>query len=290
MAHDLDVGLLRAFIAVTETGSMTQAGRLLHQTQAAISLKIKRLEELLQAQLFNRSHRGLTLTWSGERLEAYARKMVSLNDEVWSQMTTPAFEGEVRLGVPHDILSTFMPPILRSFNHALPLVRVMLVSTTTNKLLEMLKGGEVDLTLTTELERAKGDAFLLTDRLVWVGAAEGDAHLRDPLPVTLGGPDCLFRPPAVDALAKTGRDWRLICGSSNMDTMCATVEADMAIAPLLPKSLPPGIRILGTDTGLPPLPDFHINLRLPPGHVSDVTAELARHIRLGFQARYPAAA
>ena len=57
MTRDIDIALLRAFVAVVETGSVTSAARLLNRTQAAVSLQIKRLEELLDQQLFKREHR-----------------------------------------------------------------------------------------------------------------------------------------------------------------------------------------------------------------------------------------
>ena len=72
-------------------------------SQAAASQQIKRLEAVLECALFERQGRKLVLAPAGERLLAQARRLVALNDEVWSAMRAPAFEGEVRLGVPYDI-------------------------------------------------------------------------------------------------------------------------------------------------------------------------------------------
>ncbi len=66
--RNIDVALARAFVATAETGGMTAAGRLLNLTQGAVSQQIKRLEVLLQKELFDREHRQLTLTPEGERL------------------------------------------------------------------------------------------------------------------------------------------------------------------------------------------------------------------------------
>lgn len=106
MLRDIDTTLLRAFTSVVETGSVTAAARLLNRTQSAISLQIKRLEDMLGVELFEREHRKLTLTQAGERLIGPAVRMVGLNDEIWGQMTTPEFDGEVRFGVPTDIVPT----------------------------------------------------------------------------------------------------------------------------------------------------------------------------------------
>src|SRR6478736_5031760 len=118
MRRNIDIGLLRAFIAVVETGSVTDAASLLNLTQAAVSQQLKRLEELFGTELFERHHKRLTLKPNGERLVAHAHRLISHNDEVWGAMSAPAYAGEVRVGVPHDIVGTYLPPILRRFDKA----------------------------------------------------------------------------------------------------------------------------------------------------------------------------
>jgi DNA-binding transcriptional LysR family regulator len=124
MRRDIDIALLRAFVAVVETGSVTGAANLLNLTQAAVSQQVKRLEEVFGTELFERHHKRLVLKPNGERLMAHAQRMIALNDEVWGAMSAPAYEGEVRLGVPHDIVGTYLPPILRRFDKAWPRARV----------------------------------------------------------------------------------------------------------------------------------------------------------------------
>ncbi len=290
MIRNIDIGLLRTFITVSETGGMTSGGRILNLTQAAVSQQIKRLEDLFQVELFSRNGRQLDLTPAGERLLGNARRILALNDELWGLMTSPDFEGEIRLGVPHDIVRPFMPSILRSFSTTWPRVRVTLICETTPQLLGLLKDGKIDLTLTTEAVPGEPHELLLGDPLVWVGARDGDAHLRDPLPISLGHETCAFRAAAVKALTEAGRNWSLICQVSDMGPLTATLEADLAIAPFLTQTVPDNVVILDKATGLPTLPSYYINLRLPPAGLSDIAAELADHIRKGFAARYPRAA
>src|SRR5690242_14386728 len=99
------MGLLRALTAVVETGSVTEAAGTLSLTQAAVSQQIKRLEELFGKPMFMRKQRKLVLSPDGERLLTFAQRLVALNDEAWRAMATPAFEGEVRLGVPYDLVA-----------------------------------------------------------------------------------------------------------------------------------------------------------------------------------------
>jgi DNA-binding transcriptional LysR family regulator len=283
MHRDIDTALLRAFVAVVETGSVTGAAALLNLTQAAVSQQLKRLEELFGTQLFERHHRRLALRPNGERLLAHAHKLIALNDEVWGAMSAPAYEGEVRLGVPHDIVGPYLPPILRRFDQAWPRVRVSLKCTTTAQLLELLRKGDLDLTLTTE-QRA-GGTTLLEDELVWAGAVNGAASGRDPLPVSLGDDKCAFRPAVLKALRAAGRDWRPVCEVSSMEPLLASIEADLAIAPLLRSTIPHYLQPIDRDRRLPRLPKFFINLYLPPARQSEIALELARHISQEFGAR-----
>jgi len=286
MSRNIDIALLRAFVAVAETGGMTSASRLLNLTQAAISQQIKRLEDQFDQQLFDRDHRRAALTPSGERLYAFAQRMLALNDEAWGMMTSPEFEGEVKLGVPHDVVRPFIPPILKNFNQHWPRVRVSLVCLTTLKLREMMERGEIDLTLTTEKEPGDPGELLLPDQLVWVGARGGDAHKRRPLPVSVGDGTCAFRAASLKALSGLDVDWRLTCETSDFSPYCATIEADLAIAPMLTLAVPRNLQILGAGEGLPPLPVFYINLRLPAVGASEIAFELARFVRAGFGGRH----
>jgi DNA-binding transcriptional LysR family regulator len=279
MRRNIDTSLLRTFVAVAETGSMTTAAKQLHLTQAAVSQQIKRLEELFDRTLFERELRRLSLTSSGGMLLAKAPRLLALNDEIWGTMTAPDFMGEVRLGVPGDIISPYIPPILRSFDKAWPDVRVYIVAGVTVDLQEQLKNGAIDLCLTTEQSPKKGGEKLLREPLVWVGAPNGTAYLRDPLPVALGDQSCIFRNAVLERLAKEGRNWRSVCDTSAMQPLYVSVEADLGVTALLASSVPANLAILGPDCDLPRLPDFHICLYLPRAGSSEIAEELARHIR-----------
>src|SRR5215218_6573743 len=281
MRKDLDTSLLRAFLAVVEAGGVTRAAASLNVSQAAASQQIKRLEEALDCRLFERSGRRLVLAPAGERLLAQARRLLAMNDEVWSSMRTPSFEGEVRLGVPYDIVGSFVPGVLRRFAKAQPRVRVSLVCEDSKIVREALKSGGVDLALTTETECGRHGETLRTDRLVWVGAPGGDAHLKDPLPVSLGAPTCVFRPVAIEALGKARRDWRAVCEVSRLEPVHAAIEAGLAVAPLLRSSVPERFEILGREARLPALPEFQINLYAPPG-AGPAARDLAEHVRASF--------
>lgn len=286
MAHDIDMALMRAFLAVVDTGSVTAAARLLNRTQSAISLQIKRLEEFFGSEVFERQHRKLILTPMGEQLLGRAQRLIQLNDDIWCDLTTPAFEGEVRLGVPDDLIACYVPQILRRFNQAWPRVSVSLTCSNSKELLEDLDAGRVDLTLTTDQVPLRPCETLWRSRLVWIAANGSNVHNSSPLPLAIGGRNCRFRPVLFNALSTAGREWRVVLAQSNQEAVYATVAAGIAVSVALRDTVPSYLTVLGHTAGLPELPEFGINLALPTAGASESAVELARHIRAEFAARF----
>lgn len=286
--RNIDVSLARAFVATAETGSMTAAANLLNLTQGAISQQVKRLEELFGKQLFARDHRTLTLTATGDRFLLHARRLISMNDEIWGLMRAPEFEGTVRLGVPRDIMRPFIPPILRSFGDAWPKVRVELVCKTSIQLREALSKGEIDVALTTEIDTPDTAERLLTEDLVWISGSGGKARYQTPLPITITDETCSFRAAMLRALGGSAQDWRLVGPVGTNDALLATVEADLALGSLLRSTVPNHVDILAPDETLPALSVFHINLYTRTSQSDPVITQLADHIRDQFRGRFRA--
>ncbi len=278
MIRNVDVAVARAFLAVVETGSVTLAARQLNLTQGAISQQIGRLEELSVGRLFVRAGRRVVPTPAGKRLVASARQFLAANDKLLGALRAPEFQGEVRFGAPYDIIGSYAPLILRRFALAFPSVRVTLICLDSLVLLDELRSGRLDLALTTEIGGRRGGETLRSDRLVWVGARGGNAHARDPLPVSLGAKTCVFRPVAIAALRKARRKWQAVCEVSNMEPVRATIEADLAVAPLLSHSVPESLETIATDRRLPRLPMFRVNL-YQAASLSPAAKEFAAQVR-----------
>ena len=278
MHRNVDVAIVRAFLTVVETGGVTQASRQLNLSQGAISQQIRRLEELSENRLFLRVGRRMVLSPEGQQLLGAATRLVASNDQFCAALHLPAIRGEVRFGAPYDIIGSYAPAILRRFSVAFPTVRVTLVCKDSVVLLSELRSGLIDVALTTELGCGKGGETIRSDRLVWVGARGGDAHSRDPLPVSLGADTCVFRPVAIAALRKVGRKWQMVCEISNMEPVRATLEADLAVAPLLSRSVPDSLEIHAAHKRMPKLPMFQINL-YQTERASTATRAFADHAR-----------
>ncbi|HGG63177.1 MAG TPA: LysR family transcriptional regulator, partial [Rhodobacteraceae bacterium] len=181
MPRNLDMTALRSFAAVAEAGGVTKASGFLNLTQSAVSMQLKRLEESLDLKLLERNGRGVVLTGAGEQLLGYARRMLALNDEVFGRLTNQAYEGEVVLGVPHDIVYPAIPQVLQRFAAEYPRMNVRLVSSYTKGLRKMFERGECDMILTTEDTLEAGGVTLMTLPLIWIGAPGGSAWKSRPL-------------------------------------------------------------------------------------------------------------
>jgi DNA-binding transcriptional LysR family regulator len=289
MARNIDIALIRTFVAVADHAGMTAAGNALHLTQSAVSQHIGRLEEFLDTELFVRERRSIRLSAAGERLLGKARRMLALNDEIWAAMTADRMDGQVRFGVPYDLAGTLIPPILKAYAGACPQVEVSLVCATSPELTAALTRGAIDLALIEEPAGQSRGECLAIERLVWVGARGGSAHLRRPLPVSMVADTCAFRPAVLAALADHGRDWRTMFENGSLDATSAMVRTDLAITTLLASTVPADLDILPPELGLPALPSFTINLHLPQRDTAPAVAELARLIRNGFTRQRQAA-
>ena len=282
---NIDIALLRTFVAVADHGRMTVAARIVHLSQGAVSQQIKRLEALFGTALFERGGEVLTLTAEGERLLPEALGLIAHNDEVMERMRGSDFTGEVKLGLAHDMLGLEMRAILGGFRRDFPDIGLTLVSESTEKLRSLLRMREIDLALLAEMEPGPAGDLLSTDELVWVGATRGEAYLRRPLPVAVcNDTRCGIRAAMIETLARAGIAWRAISHLGDVEPVFDTIEADMAVTAFLGRDVPNGLSVLGRESGLPLLSRYHINLRqsAPGQPAGREIRELARHIRLGF--------
>ncbi len=282
MARNLDLTTLRSFVAVAEAGGVTRAAGFLHLTQSAVSMQLKRLEEALGVALLDRSSRSVAITAEGEQLLGYARRMLALNDEALARLTTDAYEGEVRLGVPHDIVFPAVPAILRQFAADFPRVRVVLHSSFTNDLLGQFARGECDLILTTEDGTGAAGEALAEQDLVWVGAPGGSAWRQRPLRLAFET-RCIFRQSVQEALEAAGISWEMAIESEHARTIEASLMADLAVHAMLAATVPPQFEAIRHGGALPPLPRKRINLYTADAARSPVVDALAHLVRQAYR-------
>ncbi|HET9069285.1 MAG TPA: LysR family transcriptional regulator [Amaricoccus sp.] len=281
MTRHLDMSALRSFTAVADSGGVTRASAQLNLTQSAVSMQLKRLETQLGLELFDRSGRSLLLTAQGEQLLAYSRRLLALNDEAWSRLTHPAFEGVIDFGVPHDIIYPHVPGVLQRFAAAYPRVKLQLHSLYTSGLKELLAKGEMDLILTTEGSLDPGGETLLREPLVWAGAPGGQAWKQRPLRYASCG-HCVFKRPALEALEEAGIPWELAVDSISPAAVDASVAADLAVSVQMQSGVPAQCEAIRHGGALPELPDHCVNMYVGSGARTALAERLADIVRQAY--------
>jgi DNA-binding transcriptional LysR family regulator len=281
MRRNLDLSALRSFLAVAEMGGVTRASVQLNLTQSAVSLQVKRLEEVFGQPLIERNGRGIALTSQGEQLVGFARRLMALNDETLVRMTAPAFAGEINLGSPDDLLNPNVPRVLRAFAASHPRVKVHLHTAQTVTLKERFTRGALDLILTTEADLDPGGETLASEPLVWIGAPGGQAWRQRPLPLgTVAG--CIFNKPAIESLNAAGLDWKLEVDSVSNPAMDASIAADIVVRLQMLSTVPAQFEVIPHRGALPPLPEFGINLYVTQGPRRRLAEPLADRLRLAY--------
>lgn len=257
---DLQIDWLRALVTAVDAGSLSGAAPLLHRSQSAVSMQIKKLESALGRTVLLRSPRHLELTPLGTELLAYARRMLELQSEAQTALFGPELAGRVRLGVPDDYASTYLTPVLRSFASRYKGVEIELTCEQSTSLIPRVVRGELDLALVSRDKPQRG-RFLFQEPLVWVGAAKYEAWRRDPLPLAVYEAGSMARIAALSTLTAKRRAYRIVYNSSSLVGQVAAVESGLAVAVFTRCSVPPGLQILQNlhaKFELPTLEPMHV--------------------------------
>lgn len=266
MAINLPTTMLRSFVAIVEAGSMLGAAEQVFVTQSALSLQIKRLEELVQQPLFMREGRRLSLTAAGEILLGYARRMLALHDEALDRIATRQFSGPVRIGMVQDFAELLLTGLLARFAEVHDDARIFARVAGTAELEAMIERGQIDLAV--GFAAAQETNGIRTAPMRWFG---DEALLgQDVLPLAVLEKPCRFRDAAITALDGAGRPWRIAVETPNLSTLRSAICAGLGITcrtALFIKDLDPVDEPL-----LPALPD--------------VSCVLLRNSEIGDAARY----
>ena len=283
MPRNLDIAALRSFLTVAQTGGVTRAAGQLNLTQSAVSLQIKRLEDTFRCTLFERNGRGVVLTSQGEQLVGYAQRLLATNDETWLRMTGGGLAGEIHLGSPDDLLYPRVPQVLRRLTGANPQVKVHLHSGQTARLKERFARAELDVILTTEPSLDSSGEALASEPLVWIGAHDGTAWKRRPLPLgTVAG--CIFNRASIETLNAAGFDWKLEIDSVANPAMDASIQADIVVRLAMLSTVPAQFEVIRHHGALPALPFFHVNMYVTQGPRRRLAEPLAEGLRAAYAA------
>jgi len=257
--RSLDVDAVQAFVLVADLKSFTRAAEALDTTQSAVSLKIKRLEEVLGRRLFERTPRLVRLSAEGGTFLEPARALVAAH-----RAAQAAFSVEQRrlaVGVSHHIVGAELPLLLRRLNGAGPSLSVELRVGTSRQMLDEFDRGMLDAAITMGHEyRRDGGERVLEEEFAWMAAPDFDYRSGEPLCLATQAAPCAVRSMALAALDEAGIPWTEVFVGGGVGTIGAAVSAGLAVAALGRRVAPADTIDVGAKFGLPPLPSRDVTL------------------------------
>lgn len=279
MGQLLDLDLLRTFVTIAETHTLGRAADKIGRTQAAVSMQVKKLEEMLNQPLLYRTGRGVVLTLHGERLLVHARTILRHHDAAIADISGKGLSGTLRFGCPDDYATAFLPHILRSFAGQHPQVFIEVFCAPTPRLEERLRSHALDLALISNAGTDVGTSVLRRERLVWVGNNREYTAAFEPLQLALSDPDTIDHQSACEVLDVIKMPYRIAYASGSMAGLLAVVRSGQAIAVLTQSAVPPDLHILPTGQLLPRLPEVSLAIKYDFYSPSVIVKEFAEHLR-----------
>lgn len=282
MHNPLDSDLIRSFLAVADTGSVTHAAARLFRTQSAVSLQIKRLEENLGQPLFLRQARGVELTPRGEQLLPYARRVVETLDEAAIALREKPLAGPVRVGIPDEYSGTVLPRALAAFDERHEGVQVSVRVDHSSALLQAMEDDLIDIAVIYDWAYVQEGEILCVDPTVWVTSLHHEQHLRKPVPVAVYFKSDWSRDYAELSLNRQGIDWRPAWTCDMAGGFRLAAMNGMAIAPLSRSTIPAGCRELTVEDGYSNVDSARVLLRRNPRGTSPALEGMAALLREAF--------
>jgi DNA-binding transcriptional LysR family regulator len=255
--------LLRTLVAVVDLRSFTKAANSLGVTQPAVSAQIKRLQALLDCEVLDKSAPGVSLTQSGELVVNYARRLLSINDQIVDLSTPRLGSRSLRIGVPGDFLTPVLPKLLTEIRTQYPDIRLLLRSDLFDAMARDLRHGDLNLLIGLSETGVELDArHQWTEPMVWVRSPSFTLDPDAPVPlVTLAEGYALHRA-AVAALSRAQRSFEVVFVGQSKASIVEAVRAGMGVAAVSKRRADiPGIAVWD-NAPLPPLASLYCGIYL----------------------------
>ncbi|AEW74590.1 MULTISPECIES: transcriptional regulator LrhA [Enterobacter] len=252
---NLDLDLLRTFVAVADLNTFAAAAAAVCRTQSAVSQQMQRLEQLVGKELFARHGRNKLLTEHGIQLLGYARKILRFNDEACMSLMYSNLQGVLTLGASDESADTILPFLLNRISSVYPKLALDVSVKRNAFMIEMLNENKVDLVVTTHRPGQFNCLTLRTSPTHWYCAAEYVLQKGEPIPLVLLDDPSPFRDMVLSALNEANIPWRLAYVASTLPAVRAAVKAGLGVTARPVEMMSPDLRVLGKSDGLPALPD-----------------------------------
>lgn len=247
MVVNLPTELLRSFAAIVDAGSMLRATERVFVTQSALSLQMKRLEDLVQTPLFKRDGRRLTLTPAGQSMLSHAREILAANDRAVSALNGDVLAGPARIGFVQDFAESLLSGVLARFTQLNPETQLQVRVGGSVELLDLMQADQMDVLLCMSAQ--DDPAAVRTAPMVWLGNA--DLARQEVLPLAVLERPCRFRDAALAALDQAGRPHRIVLETPSLAALRAAVESGLGLTCRTTHFMDAAI---DAEEGLPALP------------------------------------
>ncbi|WP_050630885.1 LysR family transcriptional regulator [Bradyrhizobium viridifuturi] len=251
MTATLDIDTVQAFLLVAELQGFTRAAEALGTTQAAISMKLQRLETVLGKRLVERSPRAVRLTADGAAFLQHARALIEVHDRALSG-EKPARQ-QLTLGISDHAAGPELVPLLERLHAMASQLALSVTIGFSREMLDDYDSGELDAVIVRQEGSRRGGEKLTEDEFGWFAAKRFVWPRGDALPLATLAPPCGVRALAVRALDKAGIAWTESFVGGGVTAVVAAALAGLAVAPLVRRIAPPGLIDIGTPHKLPRL-------------------------------------
>lgn len=252
---NLDLDLLRTFVAVADLNTFAAAAAAVCRTQSAVSQQMQRLEQLVGKELFARHGRNKLLTEHGIQLLGYARKILRFNDEACMSLMFSNLQGVLTLGASDESADTILPFLLNRISSVYPKLALDVSVKRNAYMIDMLTDHKVDLVVTTHRPGQFDCLTLRHSPTHWYCAAEYVMQKGEPVPLVLLDDPSPFRDMVLSALNEANIPWRLAYVASTLAAVRAAVKAGLGVTARPVEMMSPDLRVLSGNDGLPPLPE-----------------------------------
>ena len=252
ISGQIGLDLLRTYVAVCRQGSLNRVAEQTGRTQSALSMQMRRLEDLLDKQLFHRTGRGMVPTTEGELFLSYATRILALSDEAVTRLRQAELSGFARIGLAEEVAGAALPAALGHLHRVHPDIHLEVVVEHSMALGRLWSGNELDVMI-APTSVVVGDALTAWNvDLQWVCAPDYAPVEGRPLNLVAFAAPCIWRRRMIDALAAAGLEHRIMFSSQSITALTAAIENGLGIGALPPESIRKGgMRVLKVEGGIP---------------------------------------
>ena len=281
MLRHLDTAVLRSFVLIAEGKTFAETADMVGRSASAITLQIQKLEEQLGQPVFARTGRAVGLTIAGERLLAYGRRILALNDAAWAAFRAPIAR-ILRFGTTQDFSDTILPNVLRRIRMEHAEVSLTLRIDRSQTLIEAIDGGDLDLAIAIARPHECNRGTIATEALHWIGRDGFTLAPDASVPLALFEPPCSFRSAALAALAAEGRKHEIVASSPSLSGLRAAAEAGIALTVRTRHQITGSLADVGAMLQLPALPEVAFALYARDGEPWPARDDLAKFCQRAF--------